>query len=279
MINILIAGDSAKDINQFMCQKNKDNIVINNGGACYYASVGASLFNSCGVVSKIGDDFDINSYRKLGVDCAGIKNITGQTTQFHHVFLSEDGQMRNFKAYRNIQSNLNITDFPINYLKEAKIIFITTTLPKQQLELITSIRKVSSAMIAVDTLLEFSSDSITKAVFDLADIAFIDEEFSSLLSSKADIRIIKHGKYGCEFISNAQNIIYKNEDIVKNVVDKTGAGDIMAGCFLSLYSKTNNPKLSLTFSNIIATESVKMYGVDELTNAPKVQKIKKYIDN
>lgn len=95
-MNLVIIGDTAKDINIFKGRKtneesNKDVIMINNGGACYYSAVGASVFGKCGVVTKIGQDFDIDNYSSLGVDITGIKRIKGNTTRFFQTFLSADG--------------------------------------------------------------------------------------------------------------------------------------------------------------------------------------------
>lgn len=99
-MNLVIIGDTAKDINIFKGRKtneesNKDVIMINNGGACYYSAVGASVFGKCGVVTKIGQDFDIDNYRNLGVDITGIKMIKGNTTRFFkHFYLQMDKKER-----------------------------------------------------------------------------------------------------------------------------------------------------------------------------------------
>lgn len=270
-MNLVIIGDTAKDINIFKGRKtneesNKDVIMINNGGACYYSAVGASVFDKCGVVTKIGQDFDIDNYRNLGVDITGIKMIKGNTTRFFQTFLSADGQERAFRAERNSSSKVYFEDIPRSYLANAEYILISTTLPENQLQLIQTIRKSSNAKIAVDTLKEFANEEVTREVFDSADIAFIDREFEKLLNTKAKIKIIKYGKTGCLYIDGKKTIAQRNSVIIpdKEVVDKTGAGDILTGAFLTLLSKTKNPQIALKKANELATESITEYGVEHL---------------
>lgn len=157
-------------------------------------------------------------------------------------------------------------DIPRSYLANAEYILISTTLPENQLQLIQTIRKSSNAKIAVDTLKEFANEEVTREVFDSADIAFIDREFEKLLNTKAKIKIIKYGKTGCLYIDGKKTIAQRNSVIIpdKEVVDKTGAGDILTGAFLTLLSKTKNPQIALKKANELATESITEYGVEHL---------------
>lgn len=235
-MDVVVIGDTAKDINIFKgrTQKGsyeKDTKVVNNGGACFYSSVGASIFCNCGVVTKIGEDFDINNYRTFGIDVTGVSMVKGKTTRFFQTFLSKDGQEREFRAERNPGTKISIQDIPLEYLNNAKYIFLSTTLPINQLQLIKDIRKVSNAKIAVDTLKEFSEQPITRQVYDNADIAFIDREFETLINSKAKTKIIKYGKVGCLYLAENNQCIFNNKRVIPDseVIDKTGAGDVLIG--------------------------------------------------
>ncbi len=270
-MDVVVIGDTAKDINIFKGRTpkgsyEKDTKVVNNGGACFYSSVGASIFGNCGVVTKIGEDFDINNYRKFGIDVTGVSMVNGKTTRFFQTFLTRDGQEREFRAERNPETNISIQDIPLEYLGNSKYIFLSTTLPENQLQLIKDIRKVSKAKIVVDTLKEFSEDSVTRQVFDNADIAFIDREFETLINSKAKIKIIKYGKVGCLYLDENNQYIFNNKRIIPDdeVIDKTGAGDVLIGSFLAVLSRTNNPQIALEKANAIATESILQYGVEHL---------------
>lgn len=270
-MDVVVIGDTAKDINIFKGRTpkgsyEKDTKVVNNGGACFYSSVGASIFCNCGVVTKIGEDFEINNYRRFGIDVTGVSMVNGKTTRFFQTFLTRDGQEREFRAERNPETKISIQDIPLEYLSNSKYIFLSTTLPENQLQLIKDIRKVSKAKIVVDTLKEFSEDSVTRQVFDNADIAFIDREFETLINSKAKIKIIKYGKVGCLYLDENNQYIFNNKRIIPDdeVIDKTGAGDVLIGSFLAVLSRTNNPQIALEKANAIATESILQYGVEHL---------------
>ena len=62
-IKVVIVGNIAYDINTFPDRDNgKDKIVVNNGGAGYYSLIPASLYTKIGIVSRIGNDFNIKKY-------------------------------------------------------------------------------------------------------------------------------------------------------------------------------------------------------------------------
>lgn len=86
-MDVVVIGDTAKDINIFEGRAQNGNYerntkVINNGGACFYSSVGASISCKCGVVTKVDEDFDINNYKKFGIDIRGVSVVKGKTTRF-----------------------------------------------------------------------------------------------------------------------------------------------------------------------------------------------------
>ena len=117
-------------------------------------------------------------------------------------------------------------------------------------------------------LAEFADDPITRAVFDRADIAFIDREFQGLVDCNAPEKILKLGKEGSVYYNGTELYEYHTPKIIEHVVDKTGAGDVLSGTFLSVLAKTNNPELALKIANQVATESIMAFGVEHLTTAP-----------
>ena len=264
-INVVIVGNVAYDINTFPKRNNgKDKIVVNRGGSGYYSLIPASFFTKVGIVARVGNDFDVNLLKKYNIDLKGLKVINNSlTTKFHHTYLTSDGQTRTFKPEIFEETLINIDDFPEAYY-DAKYIHISTNFPKIQEQYIEKIRKHSNAIISIDTheaYMEKESNHIKK-IFDKADIAFIDKEFTELLDCKAPIKIIKNGKNGCSYRSDKLNFDSKTSE--SKVIDKTGAGDVVIGVFLAMMSITNNPKKSLDKAVEVATISVSNYGVDFL---------------
>lgn len=265
MVNVVIVGNIAYDINTFPGRNNGEDLVIrNNGGAGYYSLIPSSLYTRTGIVARVGNDFDLSNVTKPNIDLTGLKVIEDKPTiKFHHTYLSDDGQTRTFRPEIYDECMITIEDFPEEYLN-AKYIHIATNLPEVQDAFIEYIRKRSNAIISIDTheaYMETDSGHI-KRVFDKVDIAFIDKEFTSLLDCKAPIKIIKLGKSGCKYTDGNEEFIASTTET--SVVDKTGAGDVVAGVFLAMMSETNDKKAALQEAVKVATESIKEYGVDHL---------------
>ena len=267
-MNLIIVGDIARDVNVFTRASGLHDIVEGNGGACYYAAAGASRYDKVGVVSKVGADFDMSVLDDFGIDHKGVQVVDGATTRFYQHFTSVDGQEREFRAERNPNTGLSVWDIPPDYLEQAKYIMLSTTTPDRQLLMMEDLRHFTNAKIAVDTLAEFANDPITRAVFDRADIAFIDREFQGLVDCNAPEKILKLGKEGSVYYNGSELYEYHTPSIIEHVIDKTGAGDVLSGTFLSVLAKTGDAELALKIANQVATESIKAFGVEHLATAP-----------
>ena len=270
-LNTIFIGNIAFDINSFYYGEKEEKLrVENKGGACLYSSIPASLFYRVGIVGKVGDDFDISIFSEYNIDTKGLKVYRDEkTTSFHQIYRFKNQKLRQIEEQINKRLIISEEDIPEAYLG-AKYIHITTNEPETQLKLIKYIRENSNAIISVDTIESYSRDRITKEVFNLVDIAFIDEDFINLLECKAKIKIIKKGINGCEYIrENEQFSVNVNK---VDVIDKTGAGDCMNGVFINLISNGWNNKEALEMATNVATESIKDTGIEHL-------KQKKFLDN
>lgn len=266
-VDVVIVGNIAFDINTFPNRDNgKDKVVTNKGGAGYYSLIPASMFAKTGIVARVGNDFDTSSLKSSNIDLTGLKVITScPTTKFHHTYMTDDGQTRTFRPEVYDDAMIKPEDFPKEYFN-AQYIHIATNFPFMQKQFIDMIRKNSKAIISIDTheaYMEKESEFI-KEIFDSVDIAFIDKEYIQLLDCKAPVKIIKMGKKGCEYQYKDKCFIAETEE--RKVIDKTGAGDVVTGVFLSMMSKTQDPVQSLKVAVNIATKSVGDYGVDFLIN-------------
>lgn len=263
VIDAVIIGNTAFDVNTFLNRDGlKEKTIINKGGACLYSLIPASLFNKVGVVTRVGTDFDLDLFKKLNIDNLGLKEINGKSTRFIHTYLSEDGQNRTFEADVNNDCMIKIEDIPKEYLN-AKYIHVCTNFPDTQLEIVKYLKENSKAKISVDTLENYVDDPKVIEVFNLADIAFIDKEFTNLYDCNAKIKIFKLGKEGCRFVSSKKEFI-ATTTLCDYVVDKTGAGDVVTGVFLAQKSLGKSDEESLKLAVKVATESIKDYGVEHL---------------
>ena len=264
-VKVVIVGNIAYDVNTFPERDNgNDKVVINRGGAGYYSLIPASLYTKTGIVARVGNDFDIKLLESYNIDLKGLKVINDSlTTKFHHTYLTYDGQNRSFSPEIYEKTLISVDDIPKEYY-DAKYIHISTNFPSNQKEFIHKIRKHSNAIISIDTHEAYMEKEakIIKEIFDCVDIAFIDKEYTELLDCKAPIKIFKMGKNGCMYISKDLSFDVKVKEC--EVVDKTGAGDVVAGVFLAMMAETNNPMESLQTAVDMATKSIQNYGVDFL---------------
>jgi sugar/nucleoside kinase (ribokinase family) len=260
---VIIIGNIAFDVNTFQNSNNK--VIVNNGGACLYSAIPASLFTRVGIVSRVGYDFPIDILDNYNIDLKGLKIIKdSKTTRFHHTYLSLDGKNRTFfeEVYKDTIVNSN--DIPNEWFN-AKYIHIATNFPPIQLEIIKKVKANSNSIISVDTHEAYIDEysEIIKEIFDMADIAFIDKDYNFLLNCNAPIKIIKCGKKGCTYIDKDKSFNIPAQAI-ENVVDKTGAGDCLTGVYLALLSKKCIEKYALKKGVEIATISIMDYGVEHL---------------
>ena len=265
MVDVVVIGNVCFDEGCFLREDGSSDIHRTLGGAGYFSSVGASLFAKTGVIAKVGEDYNLKNFNKFSnININGIQKVEGEeTTVFRTIFHSLDGKNRTISG--DVPKNLLLSGEDI--LKEysgAKIFHIATNEPEIQIELIKKIRAISNAKISIDTIKYYADNPFTKQAFDLADIAIIEDDFYNLMDSDAPTKIIKHGKFGVDLVDGDKITEFKNKEIVKNVTDKTGAGDIFAGSLVGMLSKGKDIKKAIPVAMKTATESIKDYGVEHL---------------
>jgi len=262
-VDYVLVGNISYDYNYYPGRDGeKLKEVMNYGGATIYSGIPASLFTRVGIVAKVGEDYDLGVLDRFNFDTRGIQVVEGKTTVFTQEFLSDDGQIRDFKEFVNPNTVVRPEDIPVEYL-DAKYIHVCTNYPEAQLEIVKYLKKHSNAILSIDTLEDYYYDDklyeFIKQSFDLVDIAYIDKEFSKLFDCKAPVKIIKLGKSGCRYESS-EKTFQVQAPLCDFVVDKTGAGDCVTGIFGALKVRGYSDEVALQGAVNIATESIKGYG-------------------
>lgn len=267
LYDLVIVGNIAFDINQFPGRDHGNDVTVTNvGGAGFYSLLPASLFSKkVGIVARVGNDFPVSKIYELDVDTDGLKIMPGvRTTRFYHTYLSDDGQIRTFKPDVTSETLIRPEDIPHEYFK-SRFVHIATNFPKTQISFIETFRQRSSAFISIDTHEAYLADSREDVnwAFGMVDIAFIDCHETALIStSKASVKIIKMGKAGIRYTCGSKNLNFPAKPC--DVIDKTGAGDVLAGVFLALRGRGFNVKKSAEKAVEVASASVKDYGIEFL---------------
>lgn len=239
------------------------------GGSAYYCAVGAYLADpsEVGIVSKVGKDFDLLSIKKLNIDASGITvSPKGKTPQFT-INQFTDGT-RSFEANWGVAKYVNTDTFPFSYSK-IRFAHLSTAPPKQYLKWIKKLRSVNAnVIISIDTFEEFAKRNFTETheAIKQSDFVFMNMEEARLLKidvSKLDKPcVLKLGSEGAIYYNKGEE--YYSPAPVVNALETTGAGDILAGSFITLRRQGIDYVKALNIAVSNASRSVMDFGVHHL---------------
>lgn len=265
MINpkITIIGNLAFDCNHYLCTGKSERHL---GGACLYSAVSGSLFYPVRIISKTGFDYDFSMYTSRNLDFSNVRKLDEiKTNVFNNYIKSQDGSDR--IVVGNVPDEFIVCPSEISeeVLKNSTHIHFTTNHPTRIVNVIEHIKSIfPNIILSIDTIEDFACLELTRYLYDIVDIAFIDDTYQSLLDCKAPIHVIKHGKYGCSYQSDKMSFFIKS-NILENVTDPIGAGDCLNGVLITLLAYGVSPKKALCIANRVATEFVQDYGIYSLT--------------
>lgn len=243
------------------------------GGAAYFTTKGASLFsNRVGIVTRVGRDFNIDFLKRLGIDLSGVKVIkSGNSFSWHSKYDKYFNRVHSLGEL-NVGEKLKPEDIPNNFLS-AKHIHISTMPPQIQSKIISYLRQRGcKAKISIDTVEDFiiKSPKQIRAAILQADIVFLNEREFELLKQIDNLEkqmvVKKRGRKGAELHYQGK-ITTAKAPRVKVVVDTTGAGDVLAGAFLTLVARGCKPTDALKIAVKTASKSVTKFGVEHLNKS------------
>ena len=240
---------------------------VSLGGSGYAAAFAASLIlpGRVGLVAQLGPDLAEHGLPRLRIDRAGLADLAGPSAAFH-ITERADGS-RLFRSRLGVAASPQFGAFPAAYL-HASHVHLGTMPPDQQIGWLQFLRDHGlRAPVSVDTFEYFVSTepAASREACDLADLIFINEaEYAGLYreheSPKAPT-ILKHGPRGADFISDG--VTYPAETTpAAQVMDGTGAGEILAGTYLALRAGGLTERRALDYAVRAATSSVTEFGVD-----------------
>jgi sugar/nucleoside kinase (ribokinase family) len=237
------------------------------GGSGYAAAYAAStlLAERIGLVAQIGRDLNLRELHGLGLDLAGLAVLPGASARFHISRLG--GEARGFQSELGVAATPRFSTFPESYFRAGHV-HLGTMPPGQQLAWLKFLRDHGfRARISVDTFEHFVSTQpiASREVCDLADLIFMNEaEYHGLYPDNEIPKaptILKHGPRGADYI--ADGLIHVASAIpAVQVVDDTGAGEILAGAYLALRAHPLAEDQALGYAVRAASSSVTEFGVD-----------------
>jgi len=238
------------------------------GGAAYYCAVGASVASPerVGIVATVGLDFDIAAVAALGVNMDGVVIKTEGSSARFIITQLRDGS-RTFEAAWGLAELVDLSTFPISY-SLAQHVHLATAPPVQQLVWIQRLRELPGhPRVSADTFEHFVRvfPDETRRVLELTDMVFVNEEEAALLGlgncrKLGKPCILKRGAQGARYINRTVVIDAPAQPV--EAIETTGAGDVLAGAFLSLRTKGIPPAQALRAAVETATASVTDFGAN-----------------
>lgn len=281
--NVVFIGHVAKNVEISFNGKRKTVFA----GSGYQTSVPAVFVKTpdqrIGVVGRIGTDTlghaMIDKLRDYGVDIEGLEIARNEKTAwFELIETRKNSSKRKFRGSLEAGNKLT-TKIPDHY-KRASYVHLATMPPQQQIEwLETFLHQLSAnTKLSIDTL-EFYArqfpDETLKSLNCATGYVFINDEeweilenwgrknrrFDTLVFSVPIIR--KHGAMGATiFYPDGESFHVPARKV--NYVNGTGAGEVLAGVFLTLRAQGRDEKTSLQKAVELASLSVEDFGIDHL---------------
>lgn len=234
------------------------------GGSGYYSAIGALAAKNKDfkLVSNVGYDFNLNDLKQLNINTDFINKVESATTAR---FLTE---------YKNKTRLFSCDDYILNYsnysiinrLIKANIIYFSGSNPKRQLAWIHKLKEKNyNGTIASDIFDLYCKryPKETMEVISNSDVVFMNNEEMNIICYSLygeQTAIIKNGGNGASFINKKRCFsVYPDKQV--KAIDTNGAGDILAGVYLSNLLSNKNALDSLQNAVNIATNSVIKKGV------------------
>ena len=246
------------------------------GGSGYHTAAGviAARKNCPIIIAAVGRDFDISALSSRGIRTDYIVPLMNElTTKF---FISYEHGVRNIVLEMGASKHA-CTERIDDQVISSHLIHLTATQPEKQMEYIRRIREMGFAgQISVNVIDLFCRESPAQVleVLKACDIIFLSEIEKEILRISPRHYCLKHKMFiltkaekGAECIYDS--LCFRAHSKAENaVVDTTGAGDILAGAFLSLLDAGEEIQRALDLSVELATKSVQFIGSEGFFTNP-----------
>jgi ribokinase len=235
------------------------------GGSGYACAVGAGAGTPqrVGVVGNIGDDFDIEALDRLGVDRRGAVRVPGKAP--HLTITQHTPTERSFVSELGVAARPLVDAFPDEYAKTRHLHIATMPVAEQALWLRFA-RQRSRCTVSVD-MFERTAVESPDASRDLcygADLVFMNQQESRLLFTDHPLPngevVLKSGADGARYRTGETWTHVPAPP--SELVDSTGAGEVLAGAFLSLRAMGVASMDALRYAVRAASAKVTEFGVD-----------------
>ena len=244
-MELLIAGTVTLDTIEVEGVRNTDQ----PGGSALFAGAAASRVGPCRLVGVAGRDFPSATLEALevhGADTSGISQEGGRSFRWHARYENDLDERETLS--REPGAGLQPPRVPTAWRDDSHVVLLGSMDPAAQADVLGQIAR--PALLGVDTMhhwIEARRREVIRVVRK-ADVLFVDEREALLLGDAGTLRqaatvllglgprivVVKRGSRGVCMLREGRDEVERPAVDVPRVVDPTGAGDALAGGFMSV---------------------------------------------
>lgn len=240
---------------------------LSHGGSGYACAVGAGAGDPSrvGIVAHIGEDFDDQAIVKLGVDRRGALRVAGKAP--HLTITQHTTTSRSFESTLGVAAVPALEAFPRAYAATDHV-HLGTMPVSEQLAWVDMIRaQLGPCTISVDMFESnaMASPEVSRQLCSRSDFSFMNKVERDILFEDHPMPsgqvVLKDGANGATLIVDGEAILHASAPKCE-VVDTTGAGELLAGAFLSMRTLGLDDLDALQNAVEIASAKVTEFGLE-----------------
>ena len=253
---------------------------VSPGGSAANTVVGLSRLGlKTAYIGKVGNDeeglFLLNDLREEGVDISGVRKENGRSG-IAYIVVGKKGK-RAIQTEPGVNDTIRMEDIDFDYLKETKILHLTSFMSKYTDESFLTQKKIVEKF--PDIKISFDPGECyakrgmkeMESIIKRTHIILPNERelklltgcdhingCKALLDTGVDIVAVKRGERGC-YVTNGSMECYVPSESV-HVVDTTGAGDAFNAGFLYGIIRSKPLEYCGKLGNFVASQCIMKYG-------------------
>lgn len=274
-MSILIIGSVALDTIKTPFGEVRETL----GGSATYACFAAAIFSRVKLLSAAGEDFPekyIRKFQRKNIDISGLEIYKGSTFRWTGQYGGNINEALTLSVCQE-QLKKETLEIPAHY-RNPDYLFLANTDPEVQSEALKRIKPLKLTVLDTMNLWINNKLKSLKGIMKKADILFINETESKMLSGEINlisaakkimkdgpgIVVIKKGEHGA-FLLSKEDFFAVPAYPLERVKDPTGAGDSFAGGFLGYLATRRkitpeNLRLATVMGAVIASFTVEDFG-------------------
>jgi sugar/nucleoside kinase (ribokinase family) len=253
------------------------------GGSASYACAAASFFRPTGMVGVVGTDFPARhraTYRRFGIDLAGLQVAGGRTFRWGGVYAENMNERRTLFTELNVFAGFS-PELPPHF-RAAPFLFLANIQPALQAHVLSQVRRPRFILLdTMDLWINTAKADLLKVIRRVDMLTVNESEAQRLAGEHNVVRAarkllklgpryvaIKRGEYG-SLLFHAGGMAIVPAYPLEKVADPTGAGDTFAGAFLGALARGGKTgpdalRAAMTYGSVVASFGVEDFSLGRL---------------